>query len=254
MGLMTVALGMAMALRWRDTPGQAIARKLWRPAALSLVLGLLFTLLYGSEFSWLVLVGVTLAFWIVSTTAFDFAAKFNRRQPILQRLSGLPLSYYGMMLAHVGVAVTMTGITLVSIYSEEQDIRMMPGEQVAFAGYQFQFDGVKPVKGPNYRADQGALIVTRENQEVTRLYPEKRFYQAKQSIMTEAAIDAGLTRDIYVALGEPLPGGAWAVRLHYKPFVRWLWLGGLLMALGGFLAMADKRYRKRRQLKDIAYA
>jgi len=136
------------------------------------------------------------------------------------------------------------GITLVSVYSEERDLRMIAGDKVMLAGYEFEFTGTKKVKGQNFMADQGQLIVRDKGEQVAVLKPEKRHYNVKRNMMTEADIDAGLFRDLYVALGEPLEGGAWAVRVHYKPYVRWLWLGGILMAIGGLLTIFDKRYRR----------
>jgi cytochrome c-type biogenesis protein CcmF len=143
------------------------------------------------------------------------------------------------------MAVTAAGIGLTSVYSIERDLRMAPGESAELAGYTFRFEGTEPVRGPNYVGERGLIAVTRGDGEVALLHPEKRRYLARSSqMMTEAAIDASLMRDLYVALGEPLgDDGAWAVRLHFKPFVRWIWLGALFMAAGAGLAAADRRYR-----------
>jgi cytochrome c-type biogenesis protein CcmF len=149
-----------------------------------------------------------------------------------------------MIFAHLGVAIVAIGITLVSNYSEERDIRMAVGDSLDLADYHFEFQGTTTVTGENYTAERAALLVTKNGVMVTTLNPEKRHYNVKSSMMTEAAIDPGLWRDLYVALGEPLDNGAWAVRIQYKPFVRWLWLGGIFMTLGGLLTVADKRYRK----------
>jgi cytochrome c-type biogenesis protein CcmF len=159
-----------------------------------------------------------------------------------------------MMVAHVGVAVTAIGITLVTSYSEERDMSMYKGDTVEIAGYQFTFQGTHVVKGVNYMADQATIEVVEDGQPVATLRPEKRRYNVKNAMMTEADIDASLFRDLYVALGEPLEQGAWAVRMHYKPYVRWLWLGGILMALGGLLTVADKRYRQRSANQEAAHA
>jgi cytochrome c-type biogenesis protein CcmF len=132
---------------------------------------------------------------------------------------------------------------LSSQYALERDLRMAPGESVEVGGYQFVFDGAQHHEGPNYSADRATVHVLEDGREIAVLHPEKRLYTVQQMPMTEAGIDAGFTRDLYVALGEPLEDGAWAVRLHVKPFVRWIWLGGLLMGLGGFLAALDRRYR-----------
>ncbi len=148
-----------------------------------------------------------------------------------------------MVLAHCGIAVFIVGVTMVKGFEVEQDLRMNVGETATIGGYTFRFDGARDVKGPNYLAARGTFHVTREGREVTTMYPEKRFYQVQNQTMTEAAIDSGLLRDLYVSLGEPLEGGAWSVRLYHKPFIDWIWGGCLIMALGGVLAMSDRRYR-----------
>jgi cytochrome c-type biogenesis protein CcmF len=149
-----------------------------------------------------------------------------------------------MLFAHIGMAVSVVGVGLTTVYTEERDIRLNVGQHAQLAGYDFMFAGTEPARGPNYIAQRGVVLVSRYNRQIAELHPEKRRYNARRDqMMTEASIDAGLFRDIYVALGEPLENEAWAVRLHYKPFVRWIWLGGLLMAMGGVLAVADKRYR-----------
>ncbi|MNJ10090.1 Cytochrome c-type biogenesis protein CcmF [compost metagenome] len=134
-------------------------------------------------------------------------------------------------------------MVLSSNNSAERDLRLAPGESVELAGYHFTFEGAKHFEGPNFTSDKGTVRVVKDGREINVLHPEKRLYTVQQSMMTEAGIDAGFTRDLYVALGEPLENGAWAVRVHVKPFVRWIWLGGLLTGLGGLLAAMDGRYR-----------
>ena len=138
----------------------------------------------------------------------------------------------------------IVGAGLTSLYSIQRDVRMEPGDQAIVAGYQFEFNGISLVQGPNYIADQALIVVTKNDHFVEKLRPEKRRYMASGQTMTEAAIGGGLMRDLYVALGEPLKGDAWAIRVYVKPFVRWIWLGGLLIAAGGLLAVLDKRYRR----------
>jgi len=176
----------------------------------------------------------------------------NKSNPF-KGLKKLSRSYYAMVLAHVGVAVTIVGMTLVTVYNEERDLRMAPGDTLTFKQYEFIFDGIRVVEGANFEADQAQIRVLKDGEPYGSLHPEKRFYKARGNVMTEADIDPGLTRDLYVALGEPLDGGAWAVRIQHKPFVRWLWLGGLLMTLGGLLAATDPRYRKqaKREVKTV---
>jgi cytochrome c-type biogenesis protein CcmF len=148
-----------------------------------------------------------------------------------------------MHLGHLGIAVFVFGVTLVGGFQQEQDVRMEPGDTVTVGGYQFKMVGVRDVPGPNYSASQGTFEVIKNGGTVQVLHPEKRTYFSSTMPMTEAAIDTGFTRDVYVSLGEPLEGKAWAVRVYFKPFVAWIWGGCVLMALGGFLAMLDRRYR-----------
>lgn len=157
-----------------------------------------------------------------------------------------------MALAHLGVGVFIVGVTASSTYSLEKDIRVAPGDSYELAGYRFEFDGVSTATGPNYIAQRGAFRVYRGDDLVTELHPEKRAYPIQEQPMTEAAIDAGLTRDLYVALGEPLTDGAWSVRLYFKPLQRWIWLGPALMALGGLLAASDRRYRIQSRARESA--
>ncbi|NOQ64284.1 MAG: heme lyase CcmF/NrfE family subunit [Methyloprofundus sp.] len=255
MGTMSIAMGISIAVRWRETSQESVIKTLWLPAVVSLVIGLIFPFAYGGGFDFRVFLGMSVSLWVISTVVREFISKFRNATTIKTKLSQLSMSYYGMMVAHIGVAVTAIGITLVSTYSEERDMRMAKGDHVELAGYLFTFEGTKVVKGPNYMADQATIVITEDGQSVTTLHPEKRRYNVKRNMMTEADIDAGLFRDLYVALGEPLNNGeAWAVRVHYKPYVRWLWLGGILMSLGGLLTVFDKRYRKKKTRGRVANA
>jgi len=159
-----------------------------------------------------------------------------------------------MTLAHTGIAVTIIGATFASLYSEQEDIRMQTGDSVEVMGYRFELAGVNRVQGPNYIADEATIKVFAGNEQLYLLKPQQRHYQAREQTMTEADIETGLTRDLYAALGEPLGGGAWAVSIHYKAFVDWIWFGGMFMALGGLLAVTDRRYRVRKSLPKQAEA
>ncbi|WP_428354494.1 heme lyase CcmF/NrfE family subunit [Methyloprofundus sp.] len=251
---MSLAMGVSVAVRWRETSLKAVLNKLWLPAVISIVCGLVFPFIYGNGFNARVFLGISVGLWVISCIVTEFIGKFRQTQSITSRLKQLPLSYYGMMVAHIGVAVTAIGITLVTAYSEERDMRMQKGDSVEIADYEFTFQGTHVVKGPNYMADQATIEVVEGGDYVVTLRPEKRRYNVKNAMMTEADIDASLFRDLYVALGEPLDDGAWAVRMHYKPYVRWLWLGGILMALGGLLTVADKRYRQRNAKQEAVHA
>ncbi len=152
----------------------------------------------------------------------------------------------GMTLAHAGIGLFVAGVLVVESTKLETDVAVTPGQTVSARGYDFRFLGVEQVQGPNYLADRGHVVVTRNDRMVADLWPEKRAYASGGQVMTEAAIDWGLMRDVYVALGEPLDadGESWAMRLYVKPMIRWIWLGALLMALGGFVAAADRRFRR----------
>jgi cytochrome c-type biogenesis protein CcmF len=155
-----------------------------------------------------------------------------------------------MHLAHLGIAVFILGVTIVGGFETETDVKMEPGTSTTVSGYTFRFDGVQERQGPNYRAGIGTVSVLRGDRVVEVMHPEKRIYNASGMAMTEAAIDAGFTRDLYVSLGEPVGEKAWIVRVYYKPFVNWIWGGCILMALGGLLAVSDRRYRSRRESKS----
>ena len=243
--LLFVFLAVSPGSRWRATPWRS---QLARQAALlggSLV-ATLAVLLALAAFEFMVALPVTLALWIAANLAFDLHAK-------LRTLSGyrapwrLNPSWIGMFLGHLGIAAATTGVAVTVFFSTERDLRMVAGDAVDLEGYTFTLAAVDRVRGPNYMADRGTVNVTRNGTEVVVLYPEKRRYDAGGQTMTEAAMDAGFTRDLYVALGEPLDeAGAWSVRVHYKPFVRWIWIGGLMVAAGGFVTLLDRRYGRRR--------
>ena len=165
------------------------------------------------------------------------------------KIRKLKPSHWGMILGHVGFAVALIGITLVSNFELERDVRMNFGDEVEIAGYTIKFSEVKAIQGPNYTADRGIFDVYQEGDFVVHLEPEKRFYSVKGMSMTEAGIHTTLIRDLFIALGEPLDNGAWAVRVYYKPFVIWIWLGAGIMALGGVCSMFDKRYRMKKLAK-----
>ena len=155
------------------------------------------------------------------------------------------LSGWGMWLAHLGVVVLMVGIAMTSLYSSGKDVRMAAGQHYLLDGYDFHFVGVKESVGENYLAYRGTFEIRQGDKLVSQLLPEKRNYGGQSMPMTEAGIDGGLFRDLFVALGEPLDGGAWSLRIYHKPFIRWIWLGALLMALGGVLAALDGRYWRK---------
>ena len=206
----------------------------------------------------IVALGTWLAVWVIAATLVHLRQRLAAapQTGLAAKLRAQPLSWYGMQLAHIGVAVFILGVALVRGYEKEQDLRMVPGQTVALGGYQFTFKGTREVAGPNYTAVQGQFDVRAEGSTSVRtLNPEKRMYHANGQTMTEADIDTGLTRDLYVSLGEPVgESGAWGVRVYYKPFVDWIWGGAYIMALGGFVALSDRRYRLARKAAQDAPA
>ena len=198
--------------------------------------------------SWtpLIAVGVFLAAWVVCSTAALVVHRFRGmpQRGVLARVRGNAPAWYGMILAHLGIAVFIVGVTLVRGYEVERDVRLATGQSVEVGGTTFTFRGVVPAVGPNYDALVGTFDLARDGRTIATLHPEKRTYRASGQVMTEAAIEPGWRGDHYVSLGEPVnDAGAWGVRLYVKPFIDWIWGGCLLMALGGFLAVADRRYR-----------
>jgi len=237
-------MGIGPMARWKSASLPELATRLTWAAAVSVIVALTLPFTLG-RWSWGVSAGLLLAAWIVATSVTSLVQRL-RNTPgagFAAKLRGSSTSYYGMLLAHVGVAVFVVGVTLVNGYGEEKDVRMEPGETVQLAGYAFRFAGTHDVEGPNYRAVRGTIEVTRNGTRVSTLHPEKRVYTVQQNAMTEAAIDSGVTRDLYVALGEPVSPTAWVVRVQHKPFVTWIWIGCVIMALGGALAASDRRYR-----------
>ena len=183
-----------------------------------------------------------------------YVAKRWREMPRGRRY---PAEMAGMLIAHLGVAVFLVGALLTESLSTTRDVRMAPGQSQNVGGYDFRFDGVQETTGPNWKAEQGTVTVTRDGKPVAVMHPQKRLYTREQ-IQTESAIDPGITRDLYVALGEPIDKehveGAWALRLYHKPFVRWIWLGGLLMMLGGFVSACERRFRAPKAAAESAPA
>jgi cytochrome c-type biogenesis protein CcmF len=238
--LLAAALGIAPALRWKRTPGALVLRRLGGLALLSVVLGLVVPLIVGGALDWRVVLTLILALWIVLAHGADLRLRARKG------LGRIPAAYWGMTFAHLGFAAALIGVAITSVGSVEKDLRMGPGDSAEAAGYQFEFVGLDQVRGPNYVADQATLRVSRDDWSVD-LLPQKRRYLARGNVMTEAAIDPGFTRDLYVSLGEPLNDTDWAVRIQVKPLVRWIWLGAVLAAIGGVVAVLDVRYRRARR-------
>jgi cytochrome c-type biogenesis protein CcmF len=235
-------MGVGPLARWKRTELPELAVRLRWALAVSLVLGFLSPFLFGN-WSAMVGFGLALALWIVASALLTLRKSLSQTR-----------SHYGMVTAHIGVALFVVGVTLVKGYESEQDAKMKPGDTVELAGYVFRLEEVAPVKGPNYTAAQAKIAVSRDGKPVKLMTPERRHYPVQDQVMTEAAIDPGLTRDLYVSLGDPLAGGAWLVKVQHKPFIDWIWGGCLIMALGGLLAASDRRYRFKIEKRSVAEA
>ena len=242
--------GIGPLIAWRKGDPAQLGRRL-RGFAIAVLVGALFVPLAFGRWAALTSVGLLLAFWILGGTLASLILKIKSRTKMTS-------AFVGMLLAHAGIGVFVIGVTLVKSYETERDLRMAPGDTATLGGYSFRFEGVREVSGPNYAAARGAITVQRDGETIARLAPEKRVYLVQRNPMTEAAIDAGIARDVYVALGEAVDAGgenaAWTVRIHIKPFIRWIWFGCLMMAFGGLLAASDRRYRIAARRREDAPA
>jgi cytochrome c-type biogenesis protein CcmF len=239
---LVIALPFGVFSRYREDSGQRLLRALMWPAILSVIATVAVVLIIPNAgltgFS-----AVAGGVWLMSTSLAWPVHRMRKAQSLR-----IPRGELAMTLAHFGVGIFLIGVGMTGAISSEQHLRMSAGDQFELSGYQFEFTGTRGVEGPNFVADEGEFIVTRDDKEITRLYPQKRRYLQSGQVMTEAALDPGLTRDLYVSLGEPLDGGrAWAVRIYHKPFIRWIWFGAIFMVLGGLVGASDRRYWRRRE-------
>jgi cytochrome c-type biogenesis protein CcmF len=248
-------MGIGPVARWRSAQVGDLARKLRWAIAVSLVSAVIAPFAIG-RWTPMIGFGLLLGTWVVCSALQALWLKL-REQPLSRARAWMaqqPGSWYGMLLAHFGVGVFIFGVTVVNGFQVEKDLRMAPGESTEIAGMRVRFDGVHEVRGPNYIAARGTVQLTRDDRTVATLHPERRNYLVSRMPMTETAIDRGFTRDLYVSLGERLDDGAWSVRVYYKPLVGWIWGGCLLMALGGVLAVLDRRYRSPRRAAEPTLA
>ena len=249
--MLALLVGVGPHTRWRGDAMGRLASRL-RPAAIAaLLLGVLVLFLLSVRTLGVGL-AVLIAVWVAASTLLNLFRRLRGRERAGIRT--VPRGFLGMTLAHLGVAAFTLGAALTTSVSTERDVRLMPGEAHELAGYRFELLGIHEIPGPNYDARRALVDVRQDGERVALLTPEKRIYRSQGQAMTEAAVDAGLTRDLYVALGEPLDGGAWAMRIHHKPFIRWIWGGAALMVLGGILAVTDRRYRRERQAERQSLA
>ena len=242
-------MGVGPLTRWRQAELPDLARRLRWALGVSAVVAVAAGWLAG-RISFAATLGFWMAFWIIGSLLTDLWERVHPARGSLRdvprRMTQVPRAVWGMMLAHLGVAVFCLGVVMVKTYEVERDVKMDIGDSTTINGYTFTFRGASQLSGPNYTAMQGLVEVSQDGKRLRDMRPEKRVYRVQQNPMTEAAIATGLTRDLYVALGEPVDGqGAWIVRVYVKPFIDWIWGGCLVMAMGGLLAATDRRYRAK---------
>lgn len=241
-----VFLGLGIMMNWKKTRIDTLFVWLGVPVLTAIVMGLAFPLL-ADEYHWGTVAAIALGMWVILSSIGDLFRKLRNSRPMWRGLPKLSVSYWGMFIAHIGFAMTLMGAAINTIDSDHKDVRMVFGERQTIGGYEFELVDVFPKRGPNYDAQVGEINVYRDGELVTTLMPEKRHYLSDRgNVMTEAGIEAGFLRDLFVALGDKLDNRAWSMRIHHFPLVRWIWLGAIMMALGGGLTVFDKRYRTRR--------
>ncbi|EOE5320445.1 MULTISPECIES: heme lyase CcmF/NrfE family subunit [Providencia] len=238
-------LGIGPLVRWgRDRPA-AIKKLLIIATVLTVILSFALPILMEDRVEALTVVGLMMACWIAILAFAEMRVRISKKIKLTP-------SYWGMVLAHLGLAVTIVGIAFSQNYSIERDVKMKPGDSISIRAYTFVFNGVREADGPNYQGVIGSISVKEKDKVIGILMPEKRFYSVSRAVMTEAAIDGGFTRDLYAALGEEIAKDTWTMRLYYKPFVRWIWSGGVLMAIGALFCLFDPRYRRRKLQGETA--
>lgn len=245
-------LGIGPLIRWKRDQISTLVKPMVLCGVLSLALAAVMVNLLGERFTSLAYLGWVMALWIIFMHGYEVYQRATHRHSFATGVMKLPKSHWSMVLGHIGLAVTVIGIAMVQNYSIERDVRLAPGENFQILDYSFKFKGLREKDGPNYDGYIADFEITQNGRYVNTLHAEKRFYTTARSMMTEAALEVGFTRDLYIAMGEQLgEDGAWAVRLYYKPFVRWIWAGSLFMALGGVVALSDKRYRFRNKVQQV---
>ncbi len=246
-------MGIGPVANWKKATIPDLASKLKWAMGVSIVSALLVPSIMG-RISPMIIVGLLMAFWVMSSLFVLVKGRLSMLSSgtVLQKFKTFGPAFNGMLLAHFGLAIFIVGVTMVKGYEREHDITMQDGETRLINGYDFRFEGIKPIRGPNYVAKQGQFYVTKGGKDVALLTPEKRLYPVQGAVMTEASISINPVRDIYISLGEELEEGGWSIRIYFKPFVQWIWFGCLLMGIGGILTMTDKRYRLKKNSEVTA--
>jgi cytochrome c-type biogenesis protein CcmF len=238
-----VLVGLAASVPWKKSKGREVLRLMRWPAIAAVVAGVGLPWLLQGRLPLPAVAGTILGLWTLFTAGEEIWRRVRAKRSWADGVAGIPRAVWGMSIAHFGLGLFVLGITHVTSFGAERDVRLAPGAADELGGYQFQLMEVKQERGANYDADIGTVVVSRDGRAIALLQPEKRLYRAQRSVMTEAAVDYNLLRDVYVALGEPFDDGTWSLRLYYRPMMRLVWLGGVLAFLGGLLAISDRRYR-----------
>ena len=254
MAPLAVLVGLAGVVSWKRANFREAFKPLRVLAVIAVIAGLALPFVTQGRGSLAASAGAALAIWVLLTSVQEVWRRARAKPTWAAGLASVPRGAWGMSLAHFGLGVWTLGVSFASTFSVEKDVRLGPGQSADIGRYEFLYLGVDHVEGPNFKSDTGHVVVSRGGREIAKLDPEKRLYPSQGSVMTEAAVDATLLRDLYVALGEPIDksnaAGDWALRLYYKPMMRMVWLGGVLMFFGGILAASDKRYRLARRAES----
>jgi cytochrome c-type biogenesis protein CcmF len=232
-------IGIGMHTTWRTHKGNLLTGRLRIPALLSIVLGILIPGVFYGRFGVMVSVGVIAALWVISTSLLDPIRSWRRAEGAAR----ITPAVLGMSVAHFGVGLFILGVTITSAFNVETDMSMQARQSVDVAGHSFELRELRQVEGPNYTAIEGAVEIRRDGDFVAEVRPQKRQYLVQKNWMTEAGIQVHWNKDLFVALGDQLGNNTWSVRIQYKPMIRFIWLGCLVMALGGLIAVTDRRYR-----------
>ncbi|MEM7467712.1 MAG: heme lyase CcmF/NrfE family subunit [Pseudomonadota bacterium] len=249
MAPLVLALAFGQFARWKSDNAKRLLTNFYYTLIGAGSITLVSYLSLGGNAFLLAGLGIFLGALVIIGTLVGIWTRCRGRNHPWRNLLRLPRAFKGQVVAHIGFATTLLGATVTSFYAVDEHIKMKPGDSQAVGEYQFSFKDLRNFEGPNYRATEAHFEVSTDDQGVTQLYPQKRFYHVRNMPMTEAGIWPGLMRDLYVSLGEPLEDGAWSVRIHYKPMVRWIWLGAIFMALGGVIALSDPRLRQTKNAR-----
>ena len=243
-------LGIGPLVKWRRDQFSEIRTPVVVSVIVMAIAGFALPYFLQNKLTVSAVLGTMMSVIIVLLSLYEMKQRATHRESFFKGITKLSRSHWGMILAHLGVAMTVWGIAFSQNFSVERDVRMAVGDTVQIADYDFKFTGVSDANGPNYMGGKAQIDISKDGKPEATLFAEKRFYTVSKMPMTEAAIDWGFTRDLYVALGEKIEDNSWALRLYYKPFIRWIWIGGLFMAIGGLLCMFDRRYRFSRLVKQ----